>query len=147
MKEKTMRMPLLALAGLCLAACQPDSDKTNPAVATDEAVAEREAAAPAIGANSFTQEQAQQRIEAAGYTGITELTKGEDGVWRAVASLGGQTQEVSVDYQGNVTGGSSISTDPGLASPSTSPTTTPSTPPATPTNPPASPTTPPTNPS
>jgi hypothetical protein len=143
MKEKTMRMPLLALAGLCLVACQPEADKTNPAVATEEAVAEREAAAPAIGANSFTQEQAKERIEAAGYTGITELTKGEDGIWRAVAALGGQTQEVSVDYQGNVTGGTAMSTDPALASPSTSPTTTPSTPPASP----ASPTTPPTNPS
>ena len=138
-----MRMPLLALAGLCLAACQPDSDKTNPAVATDEAVAEREAAAPAIGANSFTQEQAQQRIEAAGYTGITELTKGEDGIWRAVASLGGQTQEVSVDYQGNVTGGTAMSTDPALATSPPSPPTTP----ATPTEPSTLPTTPPTNPS
>jgi hypothetical protein len=125
-----MRMPLLALAGLGLVACQPDADKTNPAVATEEAVAEREAAAPAIGANSFTQEQAKQRIEAAGYTGITELTKGEDGIWRAVATLSGQTQEVSVDYQGNVTGGSAMSTDPALA---TSPTTTPGTPPASPT--------------
>ena len=129
-----MRMPLLALAGLCLVACQPEADKTNPAVATDEAVAEREAAAPAIGANSFTQEQARERIEAAGYTGVTELTKGEDGIWRAVASLGGQTQEVSVDYQGNVTGGTAMWTDPALA---TSPPTTP----ATPTEPsPASPT-------
>jgi hypothetical protein len=141
-----MRMPLLALAGLCLAACQPESDKTNPAVATEEAVAEREAAAPAIGANSFTQEQARERIEAAGYTGITELTKGDDGIWRAVASLGGQTQEVSVDYQGNVTGGSAMSTDPALATPAT-PGATPSTPPANPTEPPGSPTTPPANPS
>ena len=128
-----MRMPLLALAGLCLAACQPEADKTNPAVATDEAVAEREAAAPAIGANSFTQEQAKERIEAAGYTGVTELTKGEDGIWRAMARLGGQSQEVTVDYQGNVTGGSSISTDPALA---TSPTTPTTTPPATPGEPP-----------
>ncbi|HEY7799006.1 MAG TPA: hypothetical protein VIA80_09595 [Hyphomonadaceae bacterium] len=135
-----MRMPLLALAGLCLAACQPESDKTNPAVATDEAVAEREAAAPAIGANSFTQEQAQQRIEAAGYTGVTELTKGEDGIWRAVASLGGQTQEVSVDYQGNVTGGTAMSTDPALA-------TSPASPPAMPAEPSVPPATPPTNPS
>jgi len=138
-----MRMPLLALAGLCLAACQPDADKTNPAVATDEAVAEREAAAPAIGANSFTQDQARERIEAAGYTGITELTKGEDGIWRAVASLAGQTQEVSVDYQGNVTGGTAMSADPALAgtTPGATPTTPPAnTPPTTP--PPATPPTP-----
>jgi hypothetical protein len=134
MKEKTMRMPLLAIAGLCLAACQPEADKTNPAVATEEAVAEREAAAPAIGANSFTQEQARERIEAAGYTGITELTQGEDGIWRAVAMLGGQTQEVSVDYQGNVTAGSAMSTDPTLADPA-SPTAPPVTPPATPVEP------------
>jgi hypothetical protein len=131
-----MRMPLLALAGLCLAACQPEADKTNPAVATEEAVAEREAAAPAIGANSFTQEQAQQRIEAAGYTGITELTKGEDGIWRAVAMVGGARQEVTLDYQGNVTAGSSISTDPALAD---APATAPATPPAATTEPPANP--------
>ena len=127
-----MRMPLLALTGLVLAACQPDSEKTNPAVATGEAVAEREAAAPAI--------------EAAGYSGITELTKGEDGIWRAVASLGGQTQEVSVDYQGNVTGGSAMP-DPALAAPGAPPATAPSTSPANPTDPPASPETPPANPS
>ena len=133
-----MRMPLLALAGLCLVACQPEADKTNPAVATEAAVAEREAAAPAIGANSFTQDQAKERIEKAGYTGITELTKGEDGIWRAVATLGGQTQEVSVDYQGNVTGGSEMPADPALATPG-APSTTPPTP--------ATPTTPPTNPS
>jgi hypothetical protein len=106
-----MRMPLLALAGLCLAACQPESDKNNPAIATDETVAEREAAAPAAGANSFTQEQARERIEAAGYTNVTGLVQDPNGVWRGNATIAGQTQAVILDYQGNISTESSPTTD------------------------------------
>lgn len=106
-----MRMPLLALAGLCLAACQPESDKNNPALATDEAVAEREAAAPASGANSFTQDQARERIEAAGYTNVSGLVQDPNGVWRGNASIAGQSQVVILDYQGNISTESSPATD------------------------------------
>lgn len=120
-----MRLPLLALAGLCLAACQPESDKTNPAIATDENVATREASAPAVGANSFTEEQARDRIIAAGYSEVTGLTLGADGLWRGSANVAGQMQEVSLDYQGIVTSNANP------AMPSTPPTSSP-TPPATP---------------
>lgn len=59
-------------------------------------------AAPAAGRNSFTMAQARSRLEAAGYTGVSGLAKDKDGVWRGMASKGGTTSDVSVDYQGNV---------------------------------------------
>jgi len=125
-----MRLPLLALAGLCLAACQPESDKTNPAIATDDNVAAREATGPAVGANSFTEQQARDRLIAAGYADVSGLTLGEDGLWRGSATVAGQTQEVSLDYQGIVTSTASPMT-PGAAPP-----------PGTPTAPTGAPTTP-----
>lgn len=102
-----MRVLLMAAAAACAVACQPDSDKTNPAVATDETKAELQAAAPAAGATSFTEDQAQQRIIDAGYSDVTALTKTPDGAWQASASKDGMTVPVTVDYQGNVTAGSS----------------------------------------
>lgn len=92
-----------ALGAAALAACQPESDKTNPAIATDEAVAEREVAAPAMGESSFTEDQARGRIEQAGYTDVTALTKAADGSWQATAMRDGASSTVVVDYQGNVT--------------------------------------------
>jgi hypothetical protein len=46
--------------------------------------------------------QAKSRIEAAGYTDVSGLAKDKDGVWRALASKGGASTNVSLDYQGNV---------------------------------------------
>ncbi len=109
------------IAVAALAACQPDSDKTNPAVATEEAVAERAAVAPAAGASSFTEEQARGRITEAGYTSVGALTQTPEGAWQGTAQLNGESVTVTVDYQGNVT--------PASASPA------PPTDPATPTNP------------
>jgi hypothetical protein len=63
---------------------------------------ENNASAPVAGANSFTKKQATAQIEAKGYTHVTGLTKGKDGVWRGQASKDGQSGPVSVDYQGNV---------------------------------------------
>jgi hypothetical protein len=93
----------LATTAALLAACAPDSDKTNPAIATEEAAAEREAIAPAAGATSFTEDQARERITNAGYTDVTSLTKADDGTWRANATKGGQMSSVVMDYQGNIT--------------------------------------------
>jgi cell envelope opacity-associated protein A len=102
--ESLMRILIAAAAGAAaLAACQPDSEKTNPAVATEESDAQREAAAPAAGASSFTEEQARGRITEAGYTDVTGLMKAEDGTWQGTAMQNGQSVTVVVDYQGNVT--------------------------------------------
>jgi hypothetical protein len=103
--EQKMRIALFAaaaVAGAVAAACQPDSDKTNPAIATEEAKAEREAAAPAAGATSFTEDQARDRLAQAGYAGVTALTKTPQGGWQGTAQLNGQPVTVVVDYQGNV---------------------------------------------
>ena len=92
-----------AVAAAALAACQPDSEKTNPAVATDEAKAEREASAPAQGANSFTEAQARDHATKAGYMEVGALTQAADGTWQGTAMKDGASVTIAVDYQGNVT--------------------------------------------
>lgn len=58
--------------------------------------------APVAGANSFTEGQAKSRIEEAGYAGVSGLKKDDSGVWRAKATKGGSSTDVSIDFQGNV---------------------------------------------
>lgn len=58
--------------------------------------------APVAGANSFTEGQAKSRIEARGYTDVTDLQKDDKGVWRGKAKQGGKSVAVSLDFQGNV---------------------------------------------
>ena len=60
-------------------------------------------AAPAEGANSFTEGQAKSRLESSGFSNVSGLAKDAQGVWRGKAAKGGQTVDVSVDYQGNIT--------------------------------------------
>jgi hypothetical protein len=72
---------------------------STPAIATP---GPNNPGAPAAGSNSFTEEQARSRIEAAGYTHVSGLAKDKDGIWRGKASKGGETVTVSLDYQGNV---------------------------------------------
>lgn len=74
-------------------------DASTPAVANPNA---NNPGAPAPGANSFTESQAKSRIEAAGYSNVSGLTKDKDGIWRGKASKGGMTVDVALDYQGNV---------------------------------------------
>lgn len=130
-----MRMIFAGAAMAVLAAgCAPESDKTNPAVATDEAAAQREAAAPAAGANSFTQEQARERATQAGYMDVGALTQATDGTWQGPAMKDGGNVTVVVDYQGNVTtqGGAAPSApmtpDATVPAPAGTPSTTPSSP-------------------
>ncbi len=54
------------------------------------------------GANSFTEGQAKSRLESDGFSAVTGLKKDDDGIWRAMATKGGQSKNVSVDYQGNI---------------------------------------------
>lgn len=109
-----MRTLLSAAAALTLlAACNPAADMDNPAVATDEAIAEREATAPAAGATSFTEGQARDRLAERGYSDPIQLTRAEDGSWRGTATQDGQSINVVVDYQGNVTTGQGATTAPG----------------------------------
>ena len=57
---------------------------------------------PVAGANSFTEGQAQSRIEGAGFTKVTGLKKDDQGVWRGSATKDGKQVPVSVDFRGNV---------------------------------------------
>lgn len=59
-------------------------------------------AAPVAGANSFTEEQAKARIEAQGYTNVSNLTKDAESIWRGSATKDGKSVRVAVDFKGNV---------------------------------------------
>jgi hypothetical protein len=71
----------------------------NPAV---KSANQNNANTPVAGANSFTMSQAQARIQARGYTNVSQLTQDSNGIWRGTATKDGQSVPVSVDYQGNV---------------------------------------------
>jgi hypothetical protein len=47
--------------------------------------------------------QAAARLAEMGYTNVTGLTMGEDGIWRGQAQKDGANVQVAVDFQGNVT--------------------------------------------
>ncbi len=57
------------------------------------------------GANSFTQGQAREHIEHAGFAGVSALAKDGNGVWRGTAKRGGKLVRVALDFKGNVTTG------------------------------------------
>lgn len=61
-----------------------------------------DAGAPLPGANSFTESQAKSRIEQLGYTNVTGLAKDSEGVWRGTAMKDGRSQNVAIDFRGNI---------------------------------------------
>lgn len=54
------------------------------------------------GSNSFTQEQARDRLERSGYSEVTGLTKDENGIWRGKARYGDAVVSVGLDYRGAI---------------------------------------------
>ncbi len=58
--------------------------------------------APLEGANSFTEDQAKDRMIAAGMTDPTGLAQDDKGIWRGTATKDGMTVTVAVDFKGNV---------------------------------------------
>lgn len=54
------------------------------------------------GANSFTASEVRRRLESNGFTNVTNLARGQDGVWRGKAKRSGTPVNVYCDYQGNV---------------------------------------------
>ena len=54
------------------------------------------------GANSFTENQAQDRIEKAGFTEVKGLKKDDKGIWRGTAMQSGKQVNVALDFQGNI---------------------------------------------
>lgn len=75
------------------------TDGDTPAVATPDS---KNATAPVEGANSFTEDQAKERIVEAGYVDITGLKLDDKGVWRGAAMKDGKSVNVALDYQGNI---------------------------------------------
>jgi len=75
--------------------------------------------APVKGRNSFTEGEAKSRIEARGFTNVTQLRKDDDGIWRGQATQNGAPVAVGLDYQGNVVSGNSAqgTTAPGNTAP------------------------------
>lgn len=74
---------------------------TGDAKAGSSASGESAPAKP--GANSFTETQAKERIQDAGYADVSGLAKDDNGVWRGQATKNGKTVSVALDYQGHVT--------------------------------------------
>lgn len=60
---------------------------------------------PFAGANSFTEDQAKGRIQDAGFSDVSQLTKDEQGIWRGQANKDGKKTSVALDYKGNVVAG------------------------------------------
>ncbi|MDG4910447.1 DUF4142 domain-containing protein [Mesorhizobium sp. WSM4898] len=79
------------------------TSSTTPAVTTTDT---KNPAAPVPGANSFTEDQAKSRIQDAGFSDVSALTKDDQGIWRGQATKDGKKTTVALDYQGNVVAGS-----------------------------------------
>lgn len=57
---------------------------------------------PVAGANSFTEAQAHDRIQNAGFSEVKGLKKDDQGIWRGTAMQSGKQVNVALDFQGNV---------------------------------------------
>ena len=90
------------LAGPAVAQNPHPPVKSGPGNNAINSPSQKNSKAPVAGANSFTEGQAKSRIEEAGYAGVKDLRKDDNGVWRGKATKGGATTDVSIDFQGNV---------------------------------------------
>ena len=99
MKNTLLAAALLSAFALQASAQTTTTEGETPAIATPDT---NNAAAPAEGANSFTEAQARERIAEAGYTDVGPLKMDEKGVWRGTAMKSGASSPVGLDYQGNV---------------------------------------------
>nr|WP_069883034.1 PepSY domain-containing protein [Bosea sp. BIWAKO-01] len=96
--KRTMIAAVVGVAAILGAQAQ-----TSTTAPTPSPNAPADANAPLPGANSFTEGQAKSRLEANGYTAVSELKKDDNGVWKGRATHDGQPVNVSVDYRGNIT--------------------------------------------
>ena len=77
---------------------------TNPPAIATPGLESQTEAAPVPGANSFTEAQARERLEAHGYANVTDLKLDDQQIWRGKAVKNGASVNVAVDYQGNIVG-------------------------------------------
>ena len=86
----------------------------NQAVATTDA----DAQSPAKGSSSFTEGQARSRIADRGFNDVQGLKKDDNGVWHGTGMKDGSSQQVWMDYKGNVgTGSGEVKADNAAANP------------------------------
>ena len=79
---------LTATAAILLvgpAMAQNPPAKSEPGNSAINSPNQKNSAAPVAGANSFTEGQAKSRIEEAGYAGVKDLKKDDNGIWRGKA--------------------------------------------------------------
>ncbi|EJZ18460.1 PepSY domain-containing protein (plasmid) [Rhizobium sp. Pop5] len=88
-----------ALSAMAQTAPATTSDGKTPAIATPGS---NNPTAPVEGANSFTEGQAKDRIEKAGYTDVKDLKKDDKGIWMASGMKDGKAVVIALDYQGNI---------------------------------------------
>jgi hypothetical protein len=120
--EKSMRLALATLAVMSAIATaavaqttnsqgsgssgtQPMNNSTgssNPAATVKPADSPQSTGSVEPGANSFTEGQARSRIEAQGFSNVTDLRKDDQGIWRGKAMRNGQSTSVAIDYKGTV---------------------------------------------
>ncbi|WP_127088275.1 PepSY domain-containing protein [Aquabacter cavernae] len=93
---KHLMLPAVLLVATSVSALAQTA--TTPAVAPKEA----NPAAPVQGANSFTEAQAKERIEKAGFSSVSGLKKDANGIWQGTATKSGMPTTVMLDFQGNV---------------------------------------------
>ncbi|MDE3814767.1 PepSY domain-containing protein [Sinorhizobium meliloti] len=97
-----MKNIVFGVAVLLSAAAAPAFAQTvgnTPAIATPDT---QNPTAPVPGKNSFTEDQARERMQEAGYTDVKELKLDDKGIWRATAMKDGKSVSVTLDFQGNV---------------------------------------------
>lgn len=100
MKNIIFGVAVLLGAAAAPALAQTSSAGNTPAIATPGT---QNPTAPVPGKNSFTEDQARERMEGAGYTEVKGLKLDDQGIWRATAMKDGKSVSVALDFQGNVT--------------------------------------------
>ena len=101
MKHIALALGVLTIFSAAYAQETPKpAEPETPAIATPDS---KNPSAPVPGETSVTEAQAKERIQDKGYTDVSALTKGEDGIWSASAMKDGKAFEVKLDYQGNIT--------------------------------------------
>lgn len=97
-----LRLAALVIAG-CMAPASAQAQMSNqPGYTGPTQTPEERRLPPLPGANSFTEEQARERIATAGYSEVAQLRLDEQGVWRGVAKKDGREHRVALDYRGNI---------------------------------------------
>ena len=94
---------VILASGAAMAQTAAERSTTAPPAVSNPNNTAKTSAAPVAGKNSFTEKEAQKRLEDHGYSQVTGLAKDTDSIWHAKAMKAGQATMVSLDYQGNIT--------------------------------------------